>query len=105
MPHAFPDDERVAAKDDRDMMVPAREASALKVVEAELALEVLIRSLRSPALHHDTDERLLRSRPRCRAEEVVGRFVLAVAPLDEEPQGLAVVDAVASIVCGHDSAE
>ena len=38
MPHTFGDDERVAAKDDGDMVVPTGESSTLVVIESELAL-------------------------------------------------------------------
>jgi len=58
MPRAFGDDERVAAQDDGDMVMPAGEASPLEVVETELALEVFVRAFGSPALHDDADELL-----------------------------------------------
>ena len=35
MPHTFGNDERVAAQDDRDVMVPAGKPAAFVVVEAE----------------------------------------------------------------------
>ena len=35
MPRAFGDDERVAAEDDRDVMMPTGEPSAFVVIEAE----------------------------------------------------------------------
>jgi hypothetical protein len=37
-PHTFGDDEHVAAESDGDVMMPAREPSALEVVETELPL-------------------------------------------------------------------
>ena len=40
MPRTFGDDERVAAEDDRDVMVPAGEGSPFEVVEPQLALEL-----------------------------------------------------------------
>ena len=45
VPHAFGHNERLAAKGNGDVVVPASEASALVVVKAELAFEVLVRSL------------------------------------------------------------
>ena len=59
-PHAFSDDERVAAESDRDMVVPAVEAPPFEVVEPQLALEIFVDALRAPALHHDTNEPFLR---------------------------------------------
>jgi hypothetical protein len=59
MPHTFGNDERVAAKDDRDVMVPAGKASAFVVVEPELVFEILVGALGSPALHHHPYQSLL----------------------------------------------
>ena len=58
MPHAFSDDERVAAKGDGDVVVPTRKATALVVVEPELSLQILVDTLGSPALHDEADELL-----------------------------------------------
>src|SRR6266496_3982795 len=89
MPHAFSDDERVAAEGDGDVVVPAREASAFEVVEPELSLQILVDALGAPSLHDESDELPLGDvRGQCR-EKVVGRFALAVAPLDEEPLDVA----------------
>ena len=55
-PHTFSDDERVAAKNDRDVMMPALESSSLVVVQTELTLQILVGALRSPALHYEPDE-------------------------------------------------
>src|SRR6266536_776561 len=87
--HAFGDDERVAAEGDGDVVVPAREASSFEVVEAELALQILVDTLGAPSLHDEPDELSLGDGLGQRREEVVGRLLLAVAPLDEEPLGLA----------------
>jgi hypothetical protein len=43
------DDERVAAEDDGDVMVPTHEGPSLEVVEPELSFELLIHPLRPPA--------------------------------------------------------
>jgi hypothetical protein len=88
MPHAFGDDERVAAQSHGVMVVPARKAAAFIVVEAEFALQVLVDSLGPPTLHDKADELLLCHPVRQRDEEVVGRLWLAVAPLDEKPERL-----------------
>jgi hypothetical protein len=45
-PHAFSDDERVAAEGDGDVVVPAGEASSFEVVEPDLALQVFVDTLR-----------------------------------------------------------
>src|SRR5262245_4666236 len=107
MPRAFGDDERVAAENDRDVMMPARIPSALVVIQPEFTLEVFIGALRSPALHDSSDDLLLGHAPRKRTEEVVGGLVLPVAPLDQEPERLALLDLVGMGVgvCGYDPTE
>src|SRR5262249_50201617 len=59
-PRTFGDDERVAGKYDRDVMVPARATPALVVVEPDLTFEDLVNPLCAPALHDDRDELLAR---------------------------------------------
>ncbi len=98
MPHAFTDDERVAAEGDGNVVVPAWEASSLKVVETEFALEVLVDALGPPPLHHGADELPLRRSLGESREKVVGGFGLAVAPLDEQPLR------VGPVVRGHHAA-
>ena len=56
MPHTFSDDERVAAKDDGDVVMPTGEPPAFVVIETELAFQILICPLGSPALHDKADE-------------------------------------------------
>ncbi len=87
--HAFGDDERVAAEGDGDVVVPAAETPSFEVVEAELALQVLVDALGAPALHDDADELSLGDVFGQGREEVVSGLLLAVAPLDEEPLGVA----------------
>src|SRR4051812_42191272 len=41
-PHTFSDDERVAAKSDGDVMMPALEPPSLEVVQSKLAFEILV---------------------------------------------------------------
>jgi hypothetical protein len=79
MPHAFGDDERVAAKSHGDVVVPTGKATALVAVEPEFSLQ---------ALHDEADELLLCRTARYGDEEVVGRLRLALAPLNEKPEGL-----------------
>src|SRR5215211_5519838 len=55
-PHAFRNNERVAAEHDGDMVMPAFEAAAFVMVQPEFALEVFIRALGAPALHHQSNE-------------------------------------------------
>jgi hypothetical protein len=51
---AFGHHESEAAEGDGHVVVPAREAAALVVVDAEFALEVLVHG--APALHRDANE-------------------------------------------------
>ena len=87
-PHTFSNDERVAAKGNGDVVVPAWEAPSLEVVDAELALQVLVDTLGPPSLHDDPDEFPLVDVLGQGRKEVVGRLLLAVAPLNEEPLGI-----------------
>jgi hypothetical protein len=86
MPHAFGNDERIAAEYDRDMMVPAWETASLEVVEPEFPLQILVGTLRSPSLHHRVNQLLSRCSERHRRQEVVRRLRLSVSPLDEQPK-------------------
>ena len=90
MPRAFGNDERVAAEYDGDVVMPAREPSAFVMIETEFAFEVFIGPLSAPALHHRSNQFLLRHALWERAQEVVGRFSVIVTPLDQEPQRLVV---------------
>ena len=47
---ALSDHEGVAAQDDGNVMMPAREGPTFEMIEPELALEVLVHALSSPAL-------------------------------------------------------
>jgi hypothetical protein len=101
-PHTFSNDERVAAQGDRDVVVPAREAAAFVVVQPELALEVFVDALGSPALHHQADELLLGSALWQGDEKVIGRFGLTVSPLNEQPEGFLLA---LGHTCGDDSTQ
>jgi hypothetical protein len=52
----FSDDERVAAEHDGDVVVPVGESSTFVVVEAELALEILVGALDAPAFLDRSEE-------------------------------------------------
>src|SRR4051812_47396743 len=68
-PHPFRNDERVAAQDDGDVVMPAREGAALEVVQSELALELFVRALGAPAFLDGAHDLLLRHAPRQRRED------------------------------------
>lgn len=103
MPHTFGDDERVAAKDDRDVMVPAGKPPAFVVVESQLVLEILVGPFNSPALHHLSHQLLLRLSPRLRAEEAVRRLGFVVAPFNQQPDRFALLDPMRALVCRDDA--
>ena len=106
MPHPFGQDERVAAENDRDVMVPARKPPALVVIESELALEVQpLSALGSQALHHHPHQLLLGQSLRERAEEVVGRRILVVTPFDQQPYRFTLLDSIATVVGRDDAAK
>src|SRR5258708_15041958 len=64
MPHAFRDNERVAADSDRDVVMPSGKRAALKVVQPEFPFQILIGPLGAPALFDDPHDRLLSHWPR-----------------------------------------
>src|SRR5262245_13244917 len=90
MPRAFSDDEREAAEDDGNVMVPAREGTTFEVIESELAFKVFVGALRSPALLDDTHDLLLAHAARKRSQDELCRLRLPVGPFDHEPEWLAI---------------
>src|SRR5258706_12860689 len=73
MARSFGDDKPAAREHGRDVVMRARVAPSFVVVEAELALEVFVRALGTPALHDEAHELFARhSLDRQRAEKVVG---------------------------------
>ena len=87
-PHAFSNDERVAAESHRDVVMPTWKAPPFEVVEPEFAFEILVGALGAPPLHHDADELLLGHPLRKSGQEVIGRLRLILAPLDQQPLGV-----------------
>ncbi len=85
MPQALAGHERIAAEDDGDVVMPAAEGSPLVVVEPELTLEIFVDALGAPAFLGDPYELLSTGRLAEAGERVVGRRLLAVRPLDQEP--------------------
>src|SRR5208337_1854341 len=85
MPQSLAGHERIAAEDDGDVVMPAAEGASLVVVEAKLSLEVFVDALGAPAFLGDPHELLSTRRLAEAGERVVGRRLLAVGPLDQEP--------------------
>ena len=82
MPHAFGHDERVAAENDRDVVMPAWKGTSLEVVETKLALEFLVGALGAPTFLDDPDDLLFAHAPWQCGEHELRRFVL---PLGVDP--------------------
>src|SRR5579871_948173 len=87
--NALGHDEGVAAEDDRDVVMPSDEGATLVVIEAELALELLVDALGLPALLDDAHDLLLAHTRAQRRDEELGGLPLAVGPFDDEPDRLA----------------
>src|SRR5580700_3582403 len=85
MPQSFAEDERVAAEDDGDVMMPAAEGAALEVIQAKLAFEIFIDALGTPSFLGDPNELVAAWRLAHARERVVRRRLLVLRPLDEEP--------------------
>jgi hypothetical protein len=58
MLHTFGDDEREAAEDDGDVMMPSSERTSLEVIETKLAFQLFINALRAPTLLGDAHDAL-----------------------------------------------
>ena len=99
-PHTLGNDERVAAKYDGDVVMPAWKGAPLEVVEAELSLEFLVGSLGSPSFLKDAHDLLLRHASRKTCKGKLRRPGFALGPLHDEPQGFAIAR-VAAVVVSH----
>ena len=86
-------------------MVPAGEATALEVVEAELALEILVSTLGAPAFLDETNELFAIHDRRCGAEVEVGGPLLAIAPFEDKRDTLALGGGRAVVVRRDDLAD
>ena len=92
MPRTLSGQESVAAKDDGDVVMPSWEAAALEVVQAQLALEVLVGAFGAPALLEDPDDLLSTHASWQRGEREFRRLLFTVEPLGNEPERLSVRD-------------
>ena len=57
-PQALAEDERVAAEDDGDVVIPAAEGSTFVVIQPQLALEIFVHALGAPAFLRDPHQLL-----------------------------------------------
>jgi hypothetical protein len=53
MLHTFGNDEREAAEDNRDVVMPSGIRTPLEVIETQLAFQLFIHALRAPTLFSD----------------------------------------------------
>src|SRR5262245_6866132 len=81
MPHAFGNNERVAAEDDGYVMMPSGKRAPFEVVETELSFELFVGALRAPPLLEQTDDLLPAHATRQRRQGEFGRLRLAFGPL------------------------
>src|SRR5438477_13004997 len=100
-PHAFAQNECVAAQDTRHVMVPARVTASFIVVEAKLAFEVFVQSFGAITLFDDSYQSFSRGFARQRSEEELRRFGLVTRPLDEQPDVFANRRVPAVVVKGN----
>ena len=85
-PSTLGDEESVASESYRDVVMPALVATALEVVEAEFAFEVLIDALGTPALFDEPDERFTAGTPRQGGEMKMLGGGLPISPFAYQPQ-------------------
>lgn len=102
---AFCDHEGVPTQDDRNVMMPAWERATFKVIEAELALEILVHSLGTPALLDVADDLLVAHASREGGEEEFGRLLFALRPFGHEPKRFALGEQNPVVVGGLDAHE
>src|SRR5262245_21296523 len=82
------------------MVVPADEGAALEVVQAELALELLVHALSLPAVLNDPNDLLSGHPARETGEEEFRRLVLTLWPFEYQPHWLPFLW-VRSVVAGN----
>ena len=102
-PRSLGGEEGEAAERDGDVVVPAAEAAAFEVIEAELAFEVLVDPLGAPPFFQEVHE-LDEGHALVRGEVEVERRVVVVAPLADEPDAIAAARLVA-VVGSRDDAD
>src|SRR5512132_2084117 len=78
-------EEPVGDRAEGRVVVEASPCSTLEVVEAELALELLVVALDAPAQLREANQLLERGGGRERREPELGRCALPIRPLAEEP--------------------
>src|SRR5271165_7134440 len=78
------DHEGVATEREGDVVVPSAPASSLEVVEAQLALHVLVDALGPPALLEDAHHLLGAELPGDRDQREVGGLGLGLGPFDDQ---------------------
>src|SRR5512132_1775601 len=88
MLHTFGNDEREAAEDDGDVVMPSSVRTSLEMIETELALQLFIDALRAPTLLGDAHDLLLAQPTWQRRKDELCRFILAFGPFHHEPYGL-----------------
>src|SRR6202165_6166563 len=81
----FGDQEAVGCDAHGGVVVEAAPSSPFEVAEPHLLLEILVVALDAPAHHGDVDETIERDASRQRREPILGRCLLAVRPLDQQP--------------------
>ncbi len=105
MPHTLGDNERVAAEDDRNVVMPPRKRAALIMVQAELVLELLVSLLGPPALLEDTDNLLLAHPTWQRCQREFRRLRFSLRPFNEQPLGLSLIELLSFVVNDLDPPE
>src|SRR4051812_44878738 len=105
MPHAFGHNERVAAEHNRHVMMPSGVQAAFKMVEAELAFEVFVGTLGSPALFEKSNDLLFAQPPRKAGEYELAGFRLILKPLHHEPDTLALIRLLGFFPSGNHAAK
>src|SRR5688500_13933604 len=105
MPHTLGDNERVAAEDDRNVVMPPRKRAALIMVQAGLVLQLLVSLLGPPALLEDTDNLLLAHSTRQRCQREFRRLRFPLRPFNDQPLGLSIVRLLSFVVNDLDPPE
>ena len=88
MPHPFGNDERGAAENDRNVVVPSQKGASFEVVESELAFEIFVDAFGPPTFLDDADDLFFSHATRQRRKRKLRRFGFALRPLHEQPYGL-----------------
>ena len=90
-PHTFDNDKRIAAHDDRNVMMPSGERAPLEMVKAKFLLHFLVHDFGSPAFLDDSNHVFFAHSFGQVREHEFRWFGFSVEPFHDEPKRLLIL--------------